>query len=75
MYIISVIVGLAIGTIVWFSLAYLIGYSVTWVEGRYPQLVGSKGIRAGEIVACVALFLGCLGFAFWIAHLVWLQIK
>lgn len=75
MYILAGIAGLIAGTIVWFIASHWIASSITWVEDRRPVLVGSKRLRFGEAIACLALFLACFALAFWIMRLLWVQIK
>jgi hypothetical protein len=70
MYVLAAIVGLAIGIIVWLLASHWIASSITWVEDRRPELVGSMRLRVGETVACGALFLGCLMLALWLMKLV-----
>lgn len=67
MYFISAIIGLAAGILVWLFGSHWIASSITWVEARNPELVGSSRVRIGEAVACSALFFGSLALAFWIA--------
>ncbi|HXG94970.1 MAG TPA: hypothetical protein VNN73_21705 [Blastocatellia bacterium] len=68
-YFIAGFIGLVVGFIVWFIASRWIASSILWVESRYPRLVGSKSMRAGEIIATGALVLACLALAFWIARL------
>jgi hypothetical protein len=68
-YVIAVIVGLFIAFILWFILARWIAASIIWVESRYPHLLGSRGVRVSEIVACGLLVVACLAIAFWLARL------
>jgi len=48
---------------------------MTWIEDRRPELVGSKGLRVGEAVACGALVLATFALAFWIIRLLWVQVR
>lgn len=73
MHFIGAMVGLAVGTIVWFGLSYLVAASIIRVEKRFPHLAGSGGIRLGEATVCGLMFLACLALAFWIARLMWTQ--
>lgn len=75
MYLLAAIAGFAIGFVVWFIVSQWIASSIAWVEDRRPELVGSRQLRAAEAVACGALFLGCLTLAFWMAWLIWIQMK
>lgn len=75
LYFLAVIAGLITGTIAWFIASHWIASSITSVEDRRPELVGSKRLRVGEAVACGALFLACFAIAFWIVRFLWLQIK
>jgi hypothetical protein len=67
LYFISAIIGLAVGILVWLFGSHWIASSITGVETRNPDLVGSSRLRIGEAVACGVLFFGCLALAFWIA--------
>lgn|GEM_PF-1105826 len=75
LYFVTAIAGFVIGFIVWFMLSYVLARSIMWIEARHPQLVGSKGMRVSEIIACGVIVLGCLALAFWIARLLWLEMK
>ena len=75
MYFLAVIAGLTVGIIVWFFASHWIASSITWVEDRRPEMVGSKQLRIGEAVACGALVLACVALAFWIARLLWVQAR
>lgn len=75
MYLLSAIAGLTIGFVIWLIASDWIATSIAWIEDRRPELVGSRQLRAAEAVACGALFLGCLALAFWMAWLIWTQIK
>jgi hypothetical protein len=55
--------------------SHLIETSIEWVEEHRPELVGSKRLRLGEAIACGALVLASFALAFWIARLLWLQMK
>ena len=68
-YVIAVILGLFIAFILWFVMARWIAASIVWVESRYPHLIGSRGMRVSEVVACGLLVLACFAIAFWIAQL------
>jgi hypothetical protein len=72
--VLAVIVGLTIGVIVWFLASHWIASSITWVEDRQPEMVGSKQLKVGEVVACCALVLACSALALWIIRILWLQI-
>ncbi len=75
MYLLAASAGLAAGLIAWLIASHWIAASIAWVEDRRPELVGSRQLRAAEAVACGALFLACLALAFWLARLIWIQIK
>ena len=75
MYFLATIAGLTIAVIVWFLASQWIETSIEWVEDHRPELVGSKRLRVGEAVACGALVLASFALAFWIARLLWLQMK
>ncbi|HKY04961.1 MAG TPA: hypothetical protein VJQ56_08725 [Blastocatellia bacterium] len=68
-YVIAVILGLFIAFILWFVMARWIAASIVWVESRYPHLLGSRGMRVSEAVACGLLVIACFAIAFWIAQL------
>ncbi len=75
MYFVAALIGFLGGFIVWFIVSYALARSIMWIEARNPQLVGSKGMRAGEIIACGLIVLGCIALAFWIALVLWLEMK
>ncbi len=75
MYFLATIAGLAIAVIVWFLASHWIAMSMAWVEDRRPELVGSTTLRVGEVIVCGALVVATFALAFWIARLLWLQIK
>lgn len=75
MYFLATIAGLTIAIIVWFLASHWIETSLAWVEDHRPELVGSRRLRVGEAVACGALVLASFALAFWIARLLWLQMK
>jgi hypothetical protein len=68
-YVVAGIVGVFIAFMLWFIAARWIAASILWAESRYPHLVGSKGLRVGEIIACTALVIACFTLAFWIARM------
>jgi hypothetical protein len=74
-YFLATIAGLTIAVIVWFLASHWIETSIEWVEDHRPELAGSKRLRVGEAVACGALVLASFALAFWIARLLWLQMK
>lgn len=75
MHVLAIIAGLTIGITVWFLASHLIASSITRVEDRHPELVGSKQLRVGEAVACGALVLSTFALAFWIIRALWVQIR
>lgn len=75
MYVLAVIAGLVVGVTVWFLASHWIASSITWVEDRRPELAGSKSLRVGEAVACGVLVLATFALAFWIARLLWVQVR
>ena len=75
MYVLAIIVGLTIGITVWFLASHWIASSITWVEDRRPELVGSTQLRVGEAVACGAVVLASFALAFWIIRALWVQIR
>ncbi len=68
-YIVAALTGLLAGFIVWLTASHWIATSIARVEARHPHLYNSRRMRASEVVACGALFLGCLALAFWVAYL------
>jgi hypothetical protein len=70
LYLIAGVTGLAAGVVVWFTASYAVAHSIAWAESRYPGLAGSKAVRAGEALACGALFIASLTLAFWVMRLV-----
>ena len=74
MYALAPIAGLVVGIIVWVLASHWIASSIAWVEDQRPELVGSMRLRVGEAIACGALFLGCLGIAFWLMRWLLTQI-
>ena len=75
MYVLAIIAGLTIGITVWFLASHWIASSITWVEDKRPELVGSKQLRVGEAVACGALVLATFALAIWITRMLWVQIR
>jgi hypothetical protein len=75
LYFVAALIGFVIGVIAWFIISYVLARSILWIETRRPHLVGSKAMRTGEIIACSVIVLGCLALAFWIALVVWLEMK
>jgi len=75
LFLLSGIIGLGVGFVVWLVASHWVAVYIAGVEDRQPALVGSKQLRAREAVICSALFLACLALAFWIARLVWIQAK
>ena len=75
LYVLAAIAGLTVGIIVWFLSSHWLASSLNWVEDRHPELIGSARLRVGEAVACGALVLACSALAFWIARVLWLQIR
>ena len=75
MYLLAAIAGLTVGVIAWLIASHWIALSIAWAEDRRPELIGSRQLRAAEALACGALFLACLALAFWLAWLIWLQVK
>jgi hypothetical protein len=75
MYALAAIAGLVVGVIVWVLASHWIASSIAWVEDHRPELVGSIRLRVGEVIACGALFLGCLGLAFWLIRWLLTQIR
>ena len=75
MHVLAIPAGLAIGIAVWYLASHWIASSITSVEDRRPDLVGSKQLRVGEAVACGALILATFALAFWIIRVLWVQIR
>jgi hypothetical protein len=75
LFLLSGIIGLGVGFVVWLLASHWVAVYIAGVEDRQPALVGSKQLRAREAAICGALFLACLALAFWIARLVWIQAK
>lgn len=73
MHIVAGIAGLTVGFIVWVTASHWIAASMAWVEDRQPELAGSRPLRVAEAFVCGLLFVGCLGLAFWIARMIWIQ--
>ena len=74
MYALAAIVAFVVGVIVWVLASHWIASSIAWVEDHRPELVGSMQLRVGEALACGALFLACLGLAFWLMRWLLTQI-
>lgn len=70
MYVVAALTGMLAGFIVWLTASHWIASSIARVEARRPHLYHSRRMRAGEAMACGALFLGCLALACWVAYLV-----
>ncbi|HKY04862.1 MAG TPA: hypothetical protein VJQ56_08230 [Blastocatellia bacterium] len=68
-YVVAALTGLVAGFIVWLTASHWIAASIARVETRHPHLYHSRRMRAGEVVACGALFFGCLALACWIAYM------
>jgi hypothetical protein len=75
LYLLTGIAGLTAGFLVWLIASHWVATSITRVEDRHPELVGSRRLRAYEAVVCGALVAGCLALAFLIARLLWTQMK
>jgi len=75
LFLLSGIIGLGVGFVIWLVASHWVAAYIAGVEDRQPALVGSKQLRAMEAIICGALFLACLTLAFWIARLVWIQAK
>jgi hypothetical protein len=73
MHFLAGIAGLTIGFIVWFAASHWIATSIAWAEDRRPELAGTRQLRIVEAAMCGVLFLACLGLAFWIARMLWMQ--
>ena len=69
MYFVAGLVGIAAGFMAWFITAPWVAASVLWAENHYPQLAGTKGIKAGEVIICGLQVAACLALAIWIARL------
>lgn len=69
MHFLAIIAGLAAGVVIWFAASQLIASSILWAEANFPRLAGSKRVRAGEMIACGALFIACLAIAISVALL------
>jgi hypothetical protein len=67
--IIAGLVGFAAGIIIWYVTSRWIAASILWVEQRYPQVIGTRAIRASEAVVCGLQVLASLSLAFLIARL------
>ena len=55
-----------LGMTTWFAASHWLASSIIWVEGRYPNLIGSKGLRVYESVVCGLLVLACFAVAVFI---------
>ena len=69
MTIITALVGLAMGVVLWYITSRWIASTIFWVEHRYPQLIGTRAIKVSEIFVCGLQVLACLSLAFWLARL------
>jgi len=67
LFLLSLLIGLIIATLVWCAASTLIAYAIIHAEQKFPRMAESKVTIAGEVVACLTLVLACLGLAFWIA--------
>jgi hypothetical protein len=68
LYLIAIVTGLVVGTLVWVVASHWIASWITGTEARQPHLFGSRRLRAGEFIACGLLFVACLALAFLIAR-------
>lgn len=75
MYLLAIIAGLTVGVVVWFLASHWIASSIAWVEDRHPELIGSRQLRVGEVVACGALVLASFALALWIMRILWGQMR
>jgi cytosine/uracil/thiamine/allantoin permease len=69
LYVIAGLVGLAAGVTVWYITSRWIASSLFWVEHRYPQVIGTRTIKASEVIVCGLQVLACLALAIWVARL------
>jgi hypothetical protein len=67
--------GFAIGVVAWATASHFVATSLNRAEERYPELTGSKKLRAFEITACTIVFLSCLALASWSSWFIWLQMR
>ena len=74
-YLLAGLAGFGAGVVIWVFASHGIAASIAWVEDNRPELVGSRRLRIAEVTVCGALFLTSAALAFWIARLLWLQIK
>ena len=70
MYFVAGITGFAAGFVVWFITSPWVASSILWAASRYPQLIGTKSMKAGEIAICGLQILACLALALWAGRLV-----
>jgi hypothetical protein len=70
LYFVAGVITLALGFCLWLVTSPWVASFILWAEGRYPQLVESKGMKASEIVLCGLQVLACFAVAFWVALLV-----
>lgn len=70
MYFVAGLVVIAVAFMAWFITAPWVVASVLWAENHYPQLVGTKSIKAGEVIICGFQVAACLALAIWIGRLV-----
>ena len=69
MYFLAGLVGLTIGVLAWYVSSRWVVSSIFWIEHRFPETVGSKGIKAGEVALCGLQVFACLALAFWVARM------
>ena len=69
MYFVASLVGFAAGFMAWFITAPWVAASVLWAEDHYPQLVGTKGGKVGEVIICGLQVFACFVLAIWIGRL------
>ena len=69
MYFVAGVTGGVAGFVLWIVTSHWVASIIIWAEGRYPRLIGSRGLRASEIIVCGLQVLAAFALAFWIARL------
>jgi hypothetical protein len=66
--IITGLVGIVVGVIIWYITSRWVAASIFWVEHRYPQMIGTRALRVSEAVVCGLQVFASLALAFWLAY-------
>ena len=69
MYFVAGVTGGVAGFVLWIVTSHWVASIIIWAESRYPRLIGSRGLRASEIIVCGLQVLAAFALAFWIARL------